>query len=203
MQGCVKTGNGTVSLVSLGSNALNGPIAAASFVLYGRDRIRAALDPAALCSPLFATPAYPPGIGPDFVNAAMAIHTPLSPDAVLAVLHGIEDAAGRRRDGRWGPRSLDIDLLACGDLVLPDHAHHAAWRLMPPEDQRRLWPDRLILPHPRLQDRAFVLVPLMAVAPDWVHPVLGQDVAQMCDALPQDDVAGVRQMDDAMGLDTA
>ncbi|SEN68190.1 2-amino-4-hydroxy-6-hydroxymethyldihydropteridinediphosphokinase [Loktanella fryxellensis] len=197
------TQNGGITLVSLGSNASDGRVSAASFVLYGRDRIRDAFGSAAKCSRLFATPAYPPGIGSDFVNAAVAFHKRLSPDAVLAVLHGIEGAAGRRRQDRWGPRTLDIDLLAQGDLVLPDIPTQSHWRDMAPEDQRRLWPDRLILPHPRLQDRAFVLVPLMQVAPDWVHPILKRSVAQMRDALPRHEVDGVRQLDDATGLDTA
>jgi 2-amino-4-hydroxy-6-hydroxymethyldihydropteridine diphosphokinase len=53
-------------------------------------------------------------------------------------------------------------------------------------------PDQLILPHPRLQDRSFVLVPLADVAPDWVHPVLGQSVVQMRDARPSAEIASVR-----------
>jgi 2-amino-4-hydroxy-6-hydroxymethyldihydropteridine diphosphokinase len=62
---------------------------------------------------------------------------------------------------------------------------------LPPEDQARLAPDRLILPHPRLQDRAFVLVPLADVAPDWRHPLSGLSVDQMLQALPAEDVAAV------------
>jgi 2-amino-4-hydroxy-6-hydroxymethyldihydropteridine diphosphokinase len=203
MQGCVMGENGEIALVSLGSNAPQGQIAATSFILNGRDSVRAALDPAAYCSALFATPAYPEGIGPDFVNMAMAIRTTLPPEDALTILHGIEDAAGRARQDRWGPRTLDIDLLAYGDTVLPDPATHAQWRTMALQDQRNRWPDRLILPHPRLQDRAFVLVPLMQVAADWTHPVLGRTVAQMCDALPRADVDGVRQLGDALGLDSA
>jgi len=57
-----------------------------------------------------------------------------------------------------------------------------------PVEQRARAPDRLVLPHPRLQDRAFVLVPLVEIAPDWRHPVLGQSVREMLEALPRGDV---------------
>ena len=63
-----------------------------------------------------------------------------------------------------------------------------AWMTLSAENQKQKWPDQLILPHPRLQDRAFVLVPLADVAPDWVHPVLGRTVLEMRDALPAEDL---------------
>jgi 2-amino-4-hydroxy-6-hydroxymethyldihydropteridine diphosphokinase len=109
------------------------------------------------------------------------------PADLLALLHRIEARHGRARPARWAGRTLDLDLLAWGDSVLPDAASQDAWRLLPPEEQARRTPDRLILPHPRVQDRAFVLVPLAEVAPDWVHPRTGQSVAQMLAALPQAD----------------
>lgn len=144
-------------------------------------------------SNLYQTPCFPPGAGPDYVNAAASI--PLRHDqsaaAVLQVLHRVEAQFGRERVQRWGMRTLDIDLLAMGDSVLPDRDTFQSWFDLPDEAQRRTAPDRLILPHPRLQDRAFVLVPLADVAPEWRHPVLHKTVVQMLQALPVGDVAQV------------
>jgi 2-amino-4-hydroxy-6-hydroxymethyldihydropteridine diphosphokinase len=75
--------------------------------------------------------------------------------------------------------------------VLPDAATYQRWRDLPMAQQRSEAPDQLILPHPRLHERAFVLVPLCDVAPDWVHPVSGLSVAEMCAALPQGESAAV------------
>ncbi len=146
-------------------------------------------------SRLFATPAHPPGSGPDYVNAAAVIRSALEPAALLARLHGIERRLGRRRHLRWGARVIDLDLLACGDRVLPDASTVRRWMELPAARQVRDCPDRLILPHPRLQDRAFVLVPLAEVAPDWRHPLTGLSVSAMLAALPAAQRAAIRPLD--------
>ena len=91
--------------------------------------------------------------GPDFCNAVVAVTTTLSPEALLAALQAIEQDFGRQRPYRHAPRTLDLDLLL----------HGAALRSTP----------QLTLPHPRLHQRAFVLQPLLEIAPDLLVPGLG------------------------------
>jgi len=143
-------------------------------------------------SRFFATPCYPPGAGPDYVNGAVRLSTDLAPQALLAVLHEIEAGFGRERQRRWGMRTLDLDLLTVDDIVAPDPATQDRWRDLDDAAQRRLAPEALVLPHPRLQDRGFVLVPLADIAPHWVHPRLGLSVTQLLAAQPAEDLAGIR-----------
>lgn len=185
--------SGQTALIALGANT--GPHGSAPEQL--AQTLRAAIKSLAdafgpiTLSDLYATPCFPAGAGPDFVNAACACQTEMPPEDILAQLHIIEAAFGRERTVRWGQRTLDLDLIGLGGLVLPDPATFRHWRDLPLEAQAAQAPDRLILPHPRVQDRAFVLVPLADVAADWVHPVSGQTVAQMRDALGLADRAQV------------
>ncbi|MBB5720670.1 2-amino-4-hydroxy-6-hydroxymethyldihydropteridine diphosphokinase [Loktanella ponticola] len=148
-------------------------------------------------SSLYQTPAFPVGAGPDFVNAAVAFQTDKAAADVLAICHEIEELAGRTREVRWGPRTLDIDLIAFGDQILPDLAVHQHWRDLPIEDQTTQTPAELIVPHPRVQDRAFVLIPMMDVAPHWRHPVLGLTTAEMLDARSLAEKAEIHRLDAA------
>lgn len=88
-------------------------------------------------------------------------------------------------------RTLDLDLIALGSWVLPDRAGYQYWLDLPLEQQMVETPDKLILPHPRVQDRGFVLVPLCDVFPDWVHPILGKTAAELCAALPKTELEAI------------
>ncbi|MEM6306745.1 MAG: 2-amino-4-hydroxy-6-hydroxymethyldihydropteridine diphosphokinase [Pseudomonadota bacterium] len=134
---------------------------------------------------IYRTPAFPVNNGPDFANACVLVETAFESDQLLQVLHDIENAFGRVRAQRWGARVLDLDLIAHGNRVTPDIATYNHWRLMDADAQMHQTPDQLILPHPRVQDRAFVLGPLRDIAPDWQHPIIGRSVEQMWQDLPQ------------------
>ena len=108
---------------------------------------------------------------PDYLNGCACLQVSLTPLELLAVLLQIEGQFGRVRRERWGPRSLDLDLLLYGDQVLD----------LP----------QLQVPHPRMTERAFVLVPLAEIAPDWHHPGVKRSVSTLVQAV---DCSGVRRL---------
>lgn len=173
-----------IALVALGANLSQGARTPATALALALEHLSEATGAKVTASRLFRTPAYPAGAGPDFVNAAAALPWSGSPEALLAILHRIEEGLGRTRKTRWEARLMDLDLIALGAQVHPDAATQTHWASLPPGQAAVETPDRLILPHPRLTERAFVLIPLRDVAPDWVHPLTGQCVTAMCAALP-------------------
>ncbi|MFK7945824.1 MAG: 2-amino-4-hydroxy-6-hydroxymethyldihydropteridine diphosphokinase [Paracoccaceae bacterium] len=144
----------------------------------------------------YRTPAWPEGSGPDFLNGAISIETSFAPEDVLSLLHDIEAQLGRTRDQRWGPRTCDLDLIAVEQTILPDVTALRHWVDMDDVSARAEVPSELILPHPRMHRRAFVLVPLGDIAPDWRHPLLGRTVTEMISALPPGSLADVRAFED-------
>jgi 2-amino-4-hydroxy-6-hydroxymethyldihydropteridine diphosphokinase len=105
---------------------------------------------------------------PRFLNGALLLETDLDPRTLMRELLAVERAMGRERLGAIakGPRVIDLDLLLFGDWVL--------------------WAEELILPHPRMEEREFVLEPLVEIAPEWVHPVLGVTVRELLERLGRD-----------------
>lgn len=119
-------------------------------------------------SPLYETKAEGgPEAQPAFINGVARIRTSLSPERLLAVCQRIETLLGRTRDVHWGPRTIDLDLLAYGDVIASE-----------PE---------LTLPHPMMHERAFVMKPLADIAPDWIHPILQQSAESLLDSLGRRD----------------
>lgn len=94
-----------------------------------------------------------------FINGAIRCETSLPPEDLLAALHELENQFGRSRSIHWGPRTLDLDILLFGNIEMTT--------------------PHLTIPHPRLHERLFVLVPLEEIAPNWIHPRFGIMVQEL------------------------
>lgn len=134
-----------------------------------------------------AAPIGGPGEQEDYLNAALVGETSLSPQQLLAFLQQVENRLGRKRDRRWGARTVDLDLLLYDEITLNS-----------PE---------LILPHPRMAFRRFVLAPAVEVAPDMLHPTTGWTVQRLLEHLDTADnyvamagVAGTKKADLAKSI---
>jgi 2-amino-4-hydroxy-6-hydroxymethyldihydropteridine diphosphokinase len=122
-------------------------------------------------SPLYETAAIGRARQPAYINAVVLIDSNLSPEALLRRLKSIERRAGRRGGRPWGPRSLDIDIIDHKGLVRHWRARQAEFP--------RAGTRPLVLPHPLMHERPFVLKPLLDIAPDWRHPVLGRSIGAL------------------------
>lgn len=167
------------AIIALGSNLGHRRLTPNATLCQAISAIRRAGVEIVARSSSFATPAFPKGNGPDFANAVILVRFKGESQGLLQNLHSVEQQFRRVRKNRWGARTLDLDLIAHGDRVLPDIQGQTKWVDLELADQLKLTPDQLILPHPRLQDRSFVLGPLMQLLPEWQHPVTGQSVRKM------------------------
>jgi len=113
-------------------------------------------------------------VQPDYVNGCALLEVSLAPEALLDVLQGVENRFGRVRAERWGARTLDLDLILYGPL--------------------RIATERLEVPHPRMAERAFVLLPLAEIAAEWIDPVSGRPVGELAAALT--DHGGVERLEE-------
>ena len=117
-------------------------------------------------SSLYRTKPQMLGDQPWFINGVVLCETDLNPDDLLDRIQHIERDFGRKRETRWGPRTLDLDLLTFGD--------------------RQINLSSLTIPHPRLHERRFVLIPLLEVAPEWVHPTMKVTARSLVDRILDD-----------------
>jgi 2-amino-4-hydroxy-6-hydroxymethyldihydropteridine diphosphokinase len=174
----------TMTILALGSN-LPGPSVAGVTVPPAASLRQAVRQLQSLGVKIHSTSAFYQtkavgGHAPDYVNAIVIASNTGAPAAFLRTLKQLERGAGRRVNRRWGPRPLDIDIIATGT-------------------QHYNWPARragtLTLPHPEAHWRAFVLVPLASIRPNWYHPGKNRTARQLLARLPARDLRGLRRLD--------
>ena len=130
-------------------------------------RLRTAMTVTAV-SPVYETAPWGDTEQPDFFNICLAAETTQAPLELLQFLKQTETELGREKSRRWGPRLIDIDILAYENQVIQEK--------------------NLMIPHPHIAERTFVLAPLADIAPEWVHPLTGRSVTQMLTAVYRTDI---------------
>jgi len=129
-------------------------------------------------SSFWTSPAWPDPSDPAYTNSVIELDTDLSPERLLNIMQGIENVFGRVREKRWASRTVDLDIIDFRGLERSD--------------------ERLDLPHPRAHERAFVLLPLAEIAPDWIDPVRGRHINDLVAALDAGDVAATSRLEVAL-----
>lgn len=141
--------------IGLGSN-LNDPV---SRLQEARYHLGVKISTLQSSSSVYQTEAWGLRKQPDYFNQVVRLISTRPAEAILKILLQIETQMGRKRQGVWGPRIIDLDILFYGQDIINNK--------------------NLIVPHPRLHERLFNLVPLMEIAPNWIHPVFGKTVAEL------------------------
>lgn len=144
---------GEIAAIALGSNQGN-----SKEILQGAIADLTRIGEVLRVSPWYQTPPIGP-VQPDYINGCLLLHYPGDPLDLMRSLLDIEGQYGRIRTIRWGPRTLDLDLLFRGADCLNS--------------------EYLTLPHPRMHERGFVLAPLANIYPDWIHPIHQKSIAQL------------------------
>jgi len=137
-----------------------------SFLKCAIEEIGTAIAPIAKASSVYETKSWGKTDAPDYLNQVILLDTGLAPRLVLETLLGIEEKLGRKRGEKWGPRTIDIDILFYGQEIIDEPGLH--------------------IPHPELHKRRFTLEPLTEIAPDWLHPVLNKNISELKAELSDD-----------------
>ena len=157
----MRNGTGVTAYLAIGSNL--GDRARACYASVQKLSAHPQITVTALSELVETAPVGGPTWSPPFLNGAVAIETTLGAHALIKELSAIEDFIGRQRLERWGPRTIDLDLLLFGDRILSS--------------------DDLIVPHPMMHERRFVLEPLAQIAPHAMHPALQMTIRGLLDTL--------------------
>jgi 2-amino-4-hydroxy-6-hydroxymethyldihydropteridine diphosphokinase len=134
------------------------------FLAEGRNKIEQYCGKISHASAIYETAAWGKEDQESFLNQVLLVETKLSPVALLTAILEIEESLGRKREARYGPRTIDIDILFYNDEIIAEEGLH--------------------IPHPRMQDRRFVLMPLSELAPHKIHPVFLKSVEQLLKECP-------------------
>lgn len=157
----MRNGTGVTAYLAIGSNL--GDRARACYAAVQKLSAHAQITVTAISELIETAPVGGPTWSPPFLNGAVAIETTLGAHALIKELNSIEESIGRQRLERWGPRTIDLDLLLFGDRILSS--------------------DDLIVPHPMMHERRFVLEPLAQIAPQAMHPALQMTIRGLLETL--------------------
>lgn len=124
----------------------------------------------------YQSKAFPNPLDPPFVNRCLKVLTLLKPLDFLDLISNIETELGRKRKKRWESRVCDIDILSNNQKILPNLDKFNYWYKMELYNQIVIKPKELIIPHPRIQDRDFVLIPFCEIEENWIHPVFDKKI---------------------------